>query len=244
MNFGSLVTAIRRIYFRLTSFYNPWYGALVASQATVSHHCKHRHYRTSYSSEELFYWHPVAEWLFQDASQYQQGRILDVGSAYGTLAVYASRLCNSAAYCVDFTDCYQSKSLRDAYGLSFAVSNIELDPLPWEGGFDIIVFTEILEHLNFNPIPTMKKLRASLKPGGRLYLSTPDAGEWGRLAKYAEYMEMPMPDLNAPVVDGHIYQYTLAEVRELAGLTGFRVEREAYSIGIGGRHINVVLLPT
>jgi SAM-dependent methyltransferase len=42
-----------------------------------------------------------------------------------------------------------------------------------EGSFDIIVFTEIIEHIN-NPMPVLRSISALLKPGGRLYVTTPN----------------------------------------------------------------------
>jgi len=237
-----LLSNLQRLWFMtFLALRQPWYKELRASQAVVKQYCENKQYRTVYSAAELFYWHPVAAWLYQDAQLYRGGRILDIGAAYGTLAVYASRQFGGGVYCVDFIDCYLAEALRSACGMHFAVRNIEIDPLPWEGAFDVIIFTEILEHLNFNPLPTMQKLRAALKPGGRLYLSTPDASEWGRLTNYADFRDMPLPQTDIPIVDAHIYQYTMAEVKELATVAGFRVEREAYSIGVGGRHINVVL---
>jgi len=235
---------LRRFCFRVfLASWKPWYKVLLASQNEVCRLCDNEYYRSAYRSEELFYWHPVAKWLYQDAPLYRKGRILDLGSAYGTLAVYASRLFGSGAHCVDFTDCYLSDALREKYEMCFAVNNIELDPLPWEGQFDVIIFTEILEHLNFNPVPTLQKLRAALKPDGKLYLSTPDADDWGRLPSYPSFRAMPMPQPDVPVVDAHIYQYTMTEVRELAAAAGFRVERAGHAIGVGGRHINVVFVP-
>lgn len=221
----------------------PWYRELSASQDEVERYCANDYYRTTYRSGELFYWHPVASWFFQDAPLYRGGKILDVGSAYGTLAVYAGRLTGAEVYCTDFTQSYMSETLCTTSRFCFAISNIELDPLPWDENFDAIIFTEVLEHLNFNPVPTLQKLRAALKPGGRLYLSTPDACAWGRLANYPDFRAMPLPQPGTPVVDAHIYQYTMAEVRELAAMAGFSVEREAYALGVGDRHINVVLVP-
>jgi len=233
----------RRCFRMFAGLRHPWYRELVASQNVVEQYCENEYYRQKYRAGELYYWHPVALWLFQDAPLYRGGRILDIGAAYGTLAVYANRLSGSGVFCTDFTKSYMSEALCNVCNFRFAVSNIELETLPWGEKFDVIIFTEILEHLNFNPVPTMQKLCAALQPGGRLYLSTPDAGEWGRLANYSDFRAMPLPQPGGAVVDAHIYQYTMTEVRELSAAAGFRIEREAYALGVGGRHINVVLMP-
>lgn len=40
--------------------------------------------------------------------------------------------------------------------------------------FDLVVMNEVLEHLNFNPIPLLRELARVLKPGGLLYCATPN----------------------------------------------------------------------
>lgn len=40
--------------------------------------------------------------------------------------------------------------------------------------FDLIVFNEVIEHLNFNPIPILKEFHRVLKPGGMVYCATPN----------------------------------------------------------------------
>ena len=79
--------------------------------------------------------------------------------------------------------------------------------------FDIIIFTEVMEHLNFNPKPTLKKIHDLLKMNGRLYLSTPDASDWGRITKYYKSIEeMPNPKNVEKIIDDHIYQYKKEEL--------------------------------
>lgn len=54
--------------------------------------------------------------------------------------------------------------------------NIEVQPGPYcGGGFDVIVFGEILEHLVIDPLQVFGRLLESLKPGGTLVLTTPNA---------------------------------------------------------------------
>lgn len=40
--------------------------------------------------------------------------------------------------------------------------------------FDLVVMNEVLEHLNFNPIPLLRELARVLKPGGLFYCATPN----------------------------------------------------------------------
>jgi 2-polyprenyl-6-hydroxyphenyl methylase/3-demethylubiquinone-9 3-methyltransferase len=47
------------------------------------------------------------------------------------------------------------------------------DALP-ENGFDLVFFTEILEHITFNPVDMWKAIYRVLHPGGRIILTTPN----------------------------------------------------------------------
>lgn len=56
------------------------------------------------------------------------------------------------------------------------VLNIEKEKLPFsDQKFDLILFSEIIEHLNIDPEIYFKEIRRVLKPNGRLLLITPNA---------------------------------------------------------------------
>jgi 2-polyprenyl-3-methyl-5-hydroxy-6-metoxy-1,4-benzoquinol methylase len=50
---------------------------------------------------------------------------------------------------------------------------IELNELP-ENSFDLILFTEILEHITFNPVNMWKTLHRLLSPDGKIIITTPN----------------------------------------------------------------------
>jgi 2-polyprenyl-6-hydroxyphenyl methylase/3-demethylubiquinone-9 3-methyltransferase len=56
---------------------------------------------------------------------------------------------------------------------------VELGSLP-ESSIDIVLFTEIIEHLTFNPITFWKQIYRLLKPSGRILVSTPNFYYLGR----------------------------------------------------------------
>jgi len=51
--------------------------------------------------------------------------------------------------------------------------------------FDLIVFTEVLEHLSFNCIPLLRELARILKPGGTIYCATPNLAALGNRLRLA-----------------------------------------------------------
>jgi SAM-dependent methyltransferase len=221
-----------------------WGLLLAECQEEVAASATHPNYLAAYREQELSYWLHVPGWIYRDAREGNPRRCLDIGCAYGTLLLYVQRLTGCEAFGTDFTDTYMSPALFERHGINFAVSNIELDPLPWPRGYDLILFTEVLEHLNFRAAPTLRKIAEQLAPGGLLYLSTPDAAEWGRTTKYyASYEEMPEPreELRGQLVDDHVWQFDEAELMSVIEEAGLAVLRSAYAPGQSGRHFNMTL---
>lgn len=198
------------------------------------------YYNTAYRKMESLYWEKIPGWMREDAGQRHAARILDIGCGYGTLLTLATRTYNGHGYCFDINE-YLKASFARAHQLVFARGNIELDPLPWREKFDVIIMTEVLEHFNFQPLSTLKKIHEALAPGGVLFLSTPDAHDWGRLTKYYKHLsDLPMPDRSAPVRDAHIWIYNFDELSGLLDQAGFKISRMDYAKGNGNRHFNVL----
>ena len=201
----------------------------------------HPNYDAEYRPQEQAYWEHLPGWIWLD--QRPSTRSLDVGPGYGTLLAFAHLATGAVAHGFDFDPAYITDGLRSMEGIEWAQGNIELDEIPWPGPFDFIVFTEVLEHLNFRAEPTLRKLMAVLKPGGRVYLSTPDSAEWGvTTAYYKSYAEMPQPSTEMKVVDDHIWQFSRNELEAVVSSAGLEIVRFAYSPGsYGNRHFNLTL---
>lgn len=217
---------------------------LAEAQAEISARDPHPYYLQAYRAAEFAYWSEIPAWMAEDFTERRIRRCLDIGCAYGTLLRYVQLLTGCEAFGIDFVDTYLSPSLRSAGGIRFAVCNIELDALPWPPGFDVIVLTEVLEHFNFHPVPTLRKISGLLSPGGLLYLSTPDASQWGRVYKYySSYRSMPMPaeSLRHRIVDDHVWQYDRQELLEIMRDAGLHILRWSYSPGVVHRHFNLTL---
>ena len=199
------------------------------------------YYDRVYQHAEPFYWWKIPGWMEEDASHRRVSRILDIGCGYGTLLSIATTIYGASGYCMDVTP-YLLPTISARRNLQFSKGNVELDPIPWNGGFDIIIMTEVLEHFNFQPVPTLTKIRNALAPGGLFFLSTPDAKEWGQTRKYYKRLEdMPMAAQGKIFIDDHIWQYSESELRRVLKEAGFSVVRWDYAPGIGFRHFNIVL---
>ena len=198
-------------------------------------------YDRSYRPVESSFWERIPEWMEADAGHRKVHRILDVGCGYGTLLSLATMVYGAEGFCLDVQD-YLKPIVAKKYGLHFAKGNIELDPIPWPGQFEVIIMTEVLEHFNFQPVPTLTKIRNALAPDGRFFLSTPDQLDWGPQHRYYKRLrDLPMPSADVKIVDDHVWIYSNTELVSATKAAGLIVERFAYSSGTGARHFNVVL---
>lgn len=140
---------------------------------------------------------------------------LDIGCAYGTTSVFLKKI-GWNVMGIDITDRYVNKKLFDKYQIGFKQSNIMTDSIP---SADLIVFTEILEHLCGDIQGIFNKLSDALNPDGYIVLSTPLKGVYGvqpigkDLTSYMELMKF-QGDINSPV-DDHYYLYSPEEIEEL-----------------------------
>ncbi len=92
------------------------------------------------------------------------------------------------------------------------------------GPYDVVVFAEVVEHLRVPPEGPLAFLRSVLAPGGLLVVQTPNAASLGKRVKLAlgyNPFERLRDDSSNP---GHYREYTLGELTEMLGRTGFAVE--------------------
>lgn len=172
--------------------------------------------------------------------RHKTARVLDIGCGYGTLLAFATEVYRSAGYCMDVN--HYIPRFGEIRGFHFTSGNIQLDPVPKPGSFDVILMTEVLEHFNFEPLPTLRKIHDALAPNGVFFLTTPDAEEWGRQTKYyAKLADLPPADPSKKFIDDHVWIYNRQELVNLVTEAGFRIDRFAYSPGVGHRHFNLEL---
>jgi len=105
--------------------------------------------------------------------------------------------------------------------------NLEEAPYPLaDASFDAVIMTEVYEHLREYPVRSLQETARILKPGGRLYFTTPNAAYlMNRLRLLrGENIVTPLPDWIAGVPYArHAREYTFGEIDELMAYAGLRV---------------------
>lgn len=196
-------------------------------------------YYNIYSQEEEGYWANIPQMIL---NKQNVTNILDIGGAYGCLALFSKINKNANLYALDLFQ-YMPDKLIKKYNIKYKELNIELQDSPWEElKFDIIILTEILEHFNFNPVPTMIKIKELLSEDGIIMLSTPDASSWGTCGIYKSWEEMPEPNKDTIIQDCHIHQFNESELIEVIKKSGLKIDIWGKSTNkYGLKHFNIQL---
>jgi SAM-dependent methyltransferase len=119
--------------------------------------------------------------------------------------------------------------LLDEAGVEDVRWDLEKTPYPLDDdSFDAVVMTEVFEHLRDYPLTSLQEIHRILRPGGRLYLTTPNAAY---IVNRFRALRGAAP--GSPLVDWmhglpfarHAREYTFAEMDHLLATAGLRVVR-------------------
>ncbi len=157
-------------------------------------------------------------------------RVLDIGSHYLHQAVLLSEL----GYQVTGTDIalFTQPAFVQQRARVCGIDNVTVDDLEsgsflpgQEGRFELIVFTEILEHITFNPIRLWRRIYELLAPGGQIFVSTPNALRPVALLRQLKALlclrgiGIPLDDIMDNVTYGHHWkEYSAWELKRYFAL--------------------------
>ena len=171
----------------------------------------------------------------------KSNRTVDVGCAYGIMSL-ACKLRGDRVDALDMTDKFTNLKMFYDNGISFRKYDIEKTPdehgsgsnFPYSG--DLIILTEVLEHFNSNPLPSIKKIYACLNRGGHVVCSTPAKELWGTTENMNAGMGKKkglwndldswrdIPEYKGKWKDQHTFHYDQFELVSLFTEAGFEVE--------------------
>lgn len=169
-------------------------------------------------------------------------KVLEIGSHY----LHSSMVLSLRKFEVDAMDVMEFWDLSfvsrraEKYGLNPIVEN-NLSGLDQFQGitnkYDLIVFTEIMEHITFNPIHFWKTVYQLLRPGGMIYISTPNAFSLPNYFRNLKNMLLfksigiTVDDIFSKVTYGHHWkEYSAGEIKAYFRLLSddFKLEVNPY----------------
>jgi 2-polyprenyl-6-hydroxyphenyl methylase/3-demethylubiquinone-9 3-methyltransferase len=154
-----------------------------------------------------------------------RGRVLDLGAHW----LHQSYLYARDGYEVTGADFGSTLALPDverfanSHGIRLvAFTELEsaraLEAFP-DDAFDVVLFTEILEHLTFNPVAMWRQVHRVLAPGGRVVVTTPNyyalRGRLWNLSRLRNRLGGGLPVdeiLRTPTHGHHWKEYSLREI--------------------------------
>lgn len=120
-----------------------------------------------------------------------------------------------------------------------AILNIETDPFPYKDNFfDLVLASEVIEHLPQSPVPALKEMYRVTKPGGHVLITTPNITRsinqgkmlLGRAPAYPISAFLEHEGRGSNLYHRHNREFTLNELKTLVKAAGWRVTKATHFI--------------
>jgi SAM-dependent methyltransferase len=169
---------------------------------------------------------------------YRDRDILELGSSPYFLSLCLKRLCTGTLRRGNYfgpdakhgADRLVHQGTGEVIEFAYEAFNIESDTFPYaDESFDVVVFSELIEHLGVNPVRALAEIHRVLRPGGIVVVTTPNSLSLGRFADFLR-AGSAMEERYSPLFGygaRHNREYHPRELRELLEGTGFVIEELA-----------------
>jgi SAM-dependent methyltransferase len=166
------------------------------------------------------------------------GDVLELGSSPYFLSLCLHRLCSGRLRLGNYfgtkdrrgSDRLVHQRTGEVVQFDYDLFNIETDEFPHpDASFDLVIFSELIEHLVVNPVWTLSEIHRVLRPNGCVIITTPNKLSLERLATFVRGGSQ-MVDRYSPLFGyggRHNREYGPAELCDLLTGCGFTVEAMA-----------------
>ncbi|HEX8400913.1 MAG TPA: class I SAM-dependent methyltransferase [Allosphingosinicella sp.] len=137
------------------------------------------------------------------------GKVIDLAAGAGRFLEHFRELgfeCHATEFSEEMCGYLEAKGFRTHRGGLFPET-------AEKASFDIAIFTEIIEHIN-NPIPVLQTICDLLRPGGCIYITTPNFASIERRVIGPSWGMLTWPE--------HITYWTPRHIQHALRKTGFR----------------------
>ena len=182
----------------------------------------------------------VHDIVCQFGKQASSIKVLEIGAFLGLVSIALSRI-GFDVTAVDIPEYIANRNLQrkfNKHGIHYVECNLRDYELPFDDEeFDVVIMCEVLEHLNFNPLPVIKEINRVLRPNGLMYLTLPNIASLGNRMKLLQGKSIHNPikdfflqlDPNENIIVGlHWREYTTEEIKEMLEQMDFEVVKQRY----------------
>ncbi|MCX6704299.1 MAG: class I SAM-dependent methyltransferase [Candidatus Woesebacteria bacterium] len=175
-------------------------------------------------------------------SYFNHIKILEIGCFLGIISVALSRIGFrvTATDIKEYISCRNLQTLFQKNRVDYIESNLRDYQIPFSTEeFDAVIMCEVLEHLNFNPLPVIKEINRIMKTGGLFYVTLPNIARSVNVLNiglYGKAIHDPIKDfftqLNPKegnkIVGLHWREYTAEEIKEMLEQMDFKLTCQVY----------------
>lgn len=152
-------------------------------------------------------------------------RVLDIGTTPFTILI-KQKFENCEFWGMDRTNHLENRLQQ--VGIGFKTCDLDNEPIPFEDEyFDLVIFTEVLEHIFAPPTGIVTEIKRIIRPSGKLILSVPNIATLSKRVKFL-FGITPLDDANDQMKKwlhghGHIHEYTKKEIFSLCKSINFKI---------------------
>lgn len=171
-------------------------------------------------------------------------RVLEISSFLGVVDIALAKI-GFEVYTYDIPEFQNNSKLNELYSKfnvhpsSGYLKDVWQNGLPYpDNHFEAVILSEVIEHLNFNPLPVLQEINRILKKDGILYITTPNQVNLinrikiilGRSIRNSISDSVTQLDQTKHTICGiHWREYTLEELIQLLKIMGFTITTYTYS---------------
>ncbi len=159
-----------------------------------------------------------------------KARLLDVGARLYTATIYVNLLKYSEVslatkWKTSYTDEALLERIPNGNQISLQHFDAEMERFPYlDDTFDVIVCTEVLEHLAIDPMHMLVEIARVCRLGGLVIMTTPNAASFDALTRVmAGRQPYSWAPYSGQSTDRHNREYTIAELERAITAAGFDV---------------------
>ena len=151
-------------------------------------------------------------------------KFLDIGSFNGYMMLGA-KMIGYESYGTDLAQFVEgAKSLSSFYKFENRAADLSSELIPYsDNSFDLILFSETLEHLNFYPLDLFKEISRVLMPGGAVIITTPNLIRLNNVLKLilGQSINHEIEKTYSPGT--HFREYSFKEIKYLCEKAGLKI---------------------